>query len=904
MNSVVFSIHKIELKLVFAALGLAGFMVLCVGVKTAKADSLSLSIPVPYMETVNNGRIRPIPNISFEIDLTSSLGQPTAGVFSVNSIDACTGVGGCFFTDSNGNILGPNPTIASIPASATYYYKIPMGGTATGLQELDFKLTPTGCGGSCPAVATAIAKINVLSNYTLGTARNFLSMSAETASATGPSLYESINNDGGADLNWSATTDQTWCHISAASGSVAGFDSGGVIISFDSPSAAGLTNGVYICTVHFTDQNGYWVYPYFGVKVYYYVTDSSSYKAWDDLSTCDAITINWNSFAGATGYNIYRTNDSSSGYSFASATKIQSNYQGLSYTDSAINLAIPSNTNGSQYVYWVEPIGTSDGPILVNKKPNPTTWPSYSQALRCGGPMMSGPNGGVSAGASTNGSGIGLYNSTGITNLGNAPLNWSGSASDPTCAIRGDVTVIAGVPTGVIQPGAGNYLSLNSTVGYNRPGNYSCNYTFSGTNAAAPYNTGSSSLRLSLFATLPLSSTILTDTSVCGQITIHWAPASDAKGYKIIRLQRGPAANHYLIYYTFNAEAADQIGNGSASPYPPSDAYTLIDTTPTPGVAYDYGIETSNGYVYNTGSLAFSEALVDFNPWPGTGTTATNCGSSIPAPTNVSLNNSVCRQMTINWNEANGGADSFNIYRNTNSTQPNVTDTLATGVTSNSYTDTTTPGSYYYWVSAIKGGNASSLVAAQNNPTSVVDCQASLANSDKDIIAVNGRQLYTNPNLPNGNPCNNQTDPLPPGTTFRVGDTVTFEINVCNNQGQGDATSIIVTDDLINLVQPDSGWSALYNGSPITPTASGTTPSQTLVFNLPGTVAKNTASKLVFSSKLAVPNNFSGYFMRFQNSFTINYRDASNQPASVSSYTPLFLFFNGNTSIPTILELP
>ncbi|MCL5775000.1 MAG: GBS Bsp-like repeat-containing protein, partial [Patescibacteria group bacterium] len=60
-----------------------------------------------------------------------------------------------------------------------------------------------------------------------------------------------ISNTGAGTLNWSGTTDQAWCHISAASGSIAPGGSSPVSVTMDDPSNGGIFN----CTITISAPN-------------------------------------------------------------------------------------------------------------------------------------------------------------------------------------------------------------------------------------------------------------------------------------------------------------------------------------------------------------------------------------------------------------------------------------------------------------------------------------------------------------------------------------------------------------------------------------------------------------------------------------------------------------------------
>ncbi len=262
--------------------------------------------------------------------------------------------------------------------------------------------------------------------------------------------------------------------------------------------------------------------------------------------------------------------------------------------------------------------------------------------------------------------------------------------------------------------------------------------------------------------------------------------------------------------------------------------------------------------------------------------------------------------MRISWSSV-PGAIYYNIYRNTDGSGPGVGDLIQSGVIGTSFTDNSAPGLYFYWVSAYDGTTESSPTAAAGNPTSINGpCVANLLNSDKDITAKNGKVLVYPGNPPIPNACSSGTDSLPNGTTFMLGDIVSFSLNICNNSNNSEdtASSIVITDTLTNMQMPAAGWDAKYNGNPITPTVSGKpSPNQTLTFTIPGSLAKNTAGVLTFNAQIAVPSGFTGSTSRYQNCFVANYDNGSGNAATPKRCTPLVPFSIGS-DIPTIIEIP
>jgi hypothetical protein len=68
---------------------------------------------------------------------------------------------------------------------------------------------------------------------------------------TPPGQTLNIRNTGTAALNWSGSTDQSWCHISSASGSISAGSNSNITVSVDAPSNVGS----FGCTITISDPN-------------------------------------------------------------------------------------------------------------------------------------------------------------------------------------------------------------------------------------------------------------------------------------------------------------------------------------------------------------------------------------------------------------------------------------------------------------------------------------------------------------------------------------------------------------------------------------------------------------------------------------------------------------------------
>jgi hypothetical protein len=272
----------------------------------------------------------------------------------------------------------------------------------------------------------------------------------------------------------------------------------------------------------------------------------------------------------------------------------------------------------------------------------------------------------------------------------------------------------------------------------------------------------------------------------------------------------------------------------------------------------------------------------------------------------------------LKWKNQANNQQGFYVYRNLTGTGPALGDRIATIATTTAsgntvaytYQPPVSGQNYFYWVSAYNAGGESAPLSFPANPYSDTSCTGNLTTSDKYIIAINGASI-------NGGvgTCGNGTDPLPAGATLKLGDTLTFSLNLCNS-GASSASNIFVTDSMINLVEPGSGWNAKFNGgSPLTQVADcrtpaqlsnnqysacGNPPNQSIIFDLSGSsVISNGVGYLTYNGVTAVPTGFSGTTARMQNSFSAVFSGGSLLNVS----TPLLQFFTGS-GVPTINEVP
>jgi len=416
--------------------------------------------------------------------------------------------------------------------------------------------------------------------------------------------------------------------------------------------------------------------------------------------------------------------------------------------------------------------------------------------------------------------------------------------------------------------------------------------------------------------TLPSGYTLAYTRAKAGANNITWPPdwAASSVAGNTWSFPSAPSQSYsYWVHTQDSATGAysNLVGGNvtCAAPAPVGTCGTANGKTYAPGTT-TYGSDTQcgNGTPTNTSFPAAGTTVTwTCNDAGGNSGTCTASTGAVPPPTPNAVCNSsnaancqavggtdpLCQQVKITWSYANASA-TYNVYRdgvkiNSNPIGPNVYYDVVNTTDNNPHT---------YAVTTILNGVESSQAAWAGNPVSSISCSADLSTSDKDITAINGVSLSPAPTA-----CNNKTDALPNSTTlFQVGDLVTFKINICNNAptlGGLTASGVSVADTVTNLTAPAGGWTAQFcNGSScsdITPTVSGSSPNETLSFNLNNAsynIPPQEIRNIIITGKVAPPAT-SVLYGRFQNVGRITYTGGTKLVN-----TPLILFYNG-TGVPT-----
>lgn len=286
------------------------------------------------------------------------------------------------------------------------------------------------------------------------------------------------------------------------------------------------------------------------------------------------------------------------------------------------------------------------------------------------------------------------------------------------------------------------------------------------------------------------------------------------------------------------------------------------------------------------------------------------CGGSClpPVDNGTGGGSAACNTVKLTWTDTSSNETGFYVYKNSTGNPPVAGDRIATlpaNTTTYTYSVPDT-NPYYYFVSAYNAGGESAKIAASNNAVASIACQANLTGSDKDITAVSG--LTFTPGA-----CNGAYESTPPAVKFFENALVSFRINICNTGGADDATSVIVTDYLTNLIQPTAGWQAqLCNGNAcanMTAGAgvgqyqvSGTSPNQIIVFNVGTVPYTGSASRNIrFNAQIA---SSAAPTSRFNNRAVIDYiKDAAGTPGNRPVSIPWLPYYTAKGA-PTKIEIP
>lgn len=316
----------------------------------------------------------------------------------------------------------------------------------------------------------------------------------------------------------------------------------------------------------------------------------------------------------------------------------------------------------------------------------------------------------------------------------------------------------------------------------------------------------------------------------------------------------------------------------------PSVSYTENPHTP-PGSLFAI-ISAASNATAQTYVLTFT-ATQGATTWGSCNVTLVVSSNPTQPPTNVQASaGGTCGTINVTWQRPSFGPvpTQYQVYRTTTvDGGGNPINFVAIGTPVNdlglpgnptfSYLDGSPVLSVqnFYGVSAISGGTPSTI--APSNGVVPTSCSASLDQSDKDL---SGAGTYT----ADPQECNNTSDPFNPGndSLFKVGDTVYFEINVCNSGNQQLTGLRVVESSTHNLTNVQ-----LVNGGGCVSSGTGSGP-----YNL-NNLAGKSLCKLTISARITQPVGEEGVLFRFWNIATIE----SNELPDKVVATPPYLFSLG-----------
>lgn len=173
---------------------------------------------------------------------------------------------------------------------------------------------------------------------------HYLGFNAVVNSPSPQALSLEITNTGTAVLNWSATSNEDWCHLSKSSGVVQPKKQEEILVYVDKPSRIGN----FDCKVKISDleaSNN----PRF-LTINYQVRPAASRQSVSlktSSLTCGTVSLVWESVGGASGFNLFKSaQDLVPSFPFAY------NVSGSSYVDKEV-----SSLN--RYYYWIQAVGSS-----------------------------------------------------------------------------------------------------------------------------------------------------------------------------------------------------------------------------------------------------------------------------------------------------------------------------------------------------------------------------------------------------------------------------------------------------------------------------------------------------------------------------------------------------------------
>ena len=654
-----------------------------------------------------------------------------------------------------------------------------------------------------------------------------------------------LQNTGAISLDWSASTDQSWCHVGPPSGNLAPGNSTSLTVTVDAPSNVGTFN----CNVTVSST----VSPSQSTTVSY--TVNAATPATISLSPT---SFNFSGISGGsapTGQTLTVRNTGTGNLTWYATLNqawchISPSSGMVSPGSSAVaTVTVDAPTNVGSFGCSVAVSGpnTTNGPQNSGLTYNVTVPLSATMVLSNTAFVFSAVvNGTAPSGQSLT-----------IRNSGAAVLNWTATANQTWCRVS--------PASGSLLPGA----TANATVSVDAPfggGAYNC-----GINVSAP-NTTNSPQAVSATYNITSSPTAIVSLS---PLTFQFlasagggTPSSQILSVRNVgnaSLRWNSAINQSWCHISPSSGTVAQGGSASVN--------VSVDRPSNVGT---FGCSIT---IFETGNPADSQqAAVTYKV----------DSSVVVNPSQVIAASVSCGSVTVSWQQGRN-ATSYNLYRNTINSMPGTV--YAADVSATSYEDTNVNLStkYFYWVASVGAtGGATPADVNSFQGVSPSPCEADLTPSDKNLNAING---VAQPH----NGCDyNQFQGAPQDKTLKNGDILTFGINVCNIKGTADATLITLKDKLLNLSSPPNGFNAMVDGYPLT--FVNRTPlvgeysydavNFELDFNL-GTVAKGLAKQITYDAQVKTQLNNATGCVKCQSQTVITFKKDTTSPfQTIDLYTP------------------
>lgn len=655
----------------------------------------------------------------------------------------------------------------------------------------------------------------------------------------------SLQNTGAINLDWSASTDQSWCHVGPPSGNLAPGVSTSLTVTVDAPSNVGTFN----CNVTVSST----VSPSQSMTVSY--TVSAATPATVSLSPSSFIFSGVSGGSAPTGQALSVKNTGVGNLTWYATLNqawchISPSSGIVSPGSSAVAMVTvdtPTNVGSFNCSATITGPNTTNGPQNSGVTYNVTVPLSATMVLSNNSFVFSA----VVSGAAPAGQPLTIRNS------GKAALNWTATANQAWCRVSPS--------SGSLLPGA----TATATVSVDAPfggGAYNC-----GINVSAPNTTNSPQAVSAVYNVTNTPTAIVSLSPTSFQFLA--SSGGGAPSAQILSVRNVGNAN--LNWSSASSQPWCHISPSSGTVAPGGSAGVNVSVDQPSNVG-TFGCSIT---VYETASPSDSQQVA----------VSYKVDSSVVVnPSQVIAASVSCGSITVSW-QTGRNATGYNLYRNTTNSMPSTI--YVAGLSSTSYEDLNVSlnTKYFYWVASMGstgGATPADVNSSQGVPPS--PCEADLTPSDKNLNAING---VAQPH----NDCDyNQFQGAPQDKTLKNGDILTFGINVCNIKGTAAATTITLKDKLLNLDMPANGFNAKVDGQPLafvsrTPLVGEYAYDPVnfqLDFNL-GSVAKGLARQITYDAQVKTQLNNATGCVKCQSQTVISFRKDTTSPLqTIDLYTP------------------